>query len=140
MFLSFFFWFFPFLKHSNFRLLTISLYWVWVELFIFVTLVVLLEELEAAAMAIAASPELFPWFGDGSAELLLLLLENPATLTVAEGQSWASMSTRQIGQCLFNPSHWSTQVTWNKCMQGKRRTSSSSSNSVKKNYTYIFFK
>ena len=53
-------------------------------------------------------------------------------LTVAEGNSWASMSTRQIGQRLFKPNHWSTQGTWNKCIQGKRLTSSSSSNSVKK--------
>lgn len=31
-----------------------------------------------------------------------------------------SMSTRQIGQCLFVTSHWSTQSLWNKCMHGRR--------------------
>lgn len=40
-----------------------------------------------------------------------------------------SMSTLQIGQRLFVESHWSTHSTWNKCIQGSRRTSSSSSNS-----------
>ena len=68
-------------------------------------------------------PELEDPFGDGSALFLELL-------KMAE-QCWASMSTRQIGQRLLRTSHWSTHVTWNKCMQGKRRTSSSTSNSEK---------
>lgn len=40
-----------------------------------------------------------------------------------------SMSTRQMGQRLLVASHWSTHSMWNRCMQGKRLTSSSSSNS-----------
>lgn len=43
----------------------------------------------------------------------------------------SSMSTRQMGQRLLVVSHWSTQTTWNRCMQGRRLTSSSSSNSLK---------
>ena len=35
----------------------------------------------------------------------------------------------QMGQRLFCPSHWSTHSTWKRCMQGKRLTSSSTSNS-----------
>lgn len=31
-----------------------------------------------------------------------------------------SMSTRQIGQCLFVTNHWSTQSVWKRCMHGKR--------------------
>jgi hypothetical protein len=38
-----------------------------------------------------------------------------------------SMSTRQIGHRLLVGNHWSTHSLWNKCMHGKRRTSSCSS-------------
>uniref|UniRef100_A0A8D8YJT9 Uncharacterized protein n=1 Tax=Cacopsylla melanoneura TaxID=428564 RepID=A0A8D8YJT9_9HEMI len=41
------------------------------------------------------------------------------------------MSTRQIGQRLLDESHWSTHSTWNRCIQGRRLTSSESSNSLK---------
>lgn len=42
-----------------------------------------------------------------------------------------SISTRQMGQCLFVTSHWSTQSIWKRCMQGKRLTSFSISNNDK---------
>ena len=45
------------------------------------------------------------------------------------GQCCVSMSTLQMGQRLFSVSHWSTQETWKRCMQGRRRTSSPSSSS-----------
>ena len=38
-------------------------------------------------------------------------------------------SNLQIGHLLFCPSHWSTHSTWKRCIQGRRRTSSSCSNS-----------
>lgn len=43
----------------------------------------------------------------------------------------SSMSTRQMGQRLLVVSHWSTQTTWKRCMQGRRLTSSLSSNSLR---------
>lgn len=53
-----------------------------------------------------------------------LCIQNVASLF-----RWVSMSTRQMGQCLFVLSHWSTHSIWNRCMQGSLLQSACTSKS-----------